>query len=391
MTLPSVPVAGHERRTGAVSGPSPAPAVAAPGSLVPPHLGDEIAPVWRAVGRALLAVEVGWEHYARGAEKKEVVEFAHRLLAQLRRAIDGEIVKTVRVPAAVMGRRVLEALRRGTLEQMRLTRDAVDGVAVVRVMRGFEQLQSALDRDTASRFTHRLSGPDAVELVVQVAHDMRSPLTSILFLVDALRSGRSGALAPLAQRQLAIVHAAAFGLASLTNDVVELARGGDRLLRSPATVFSMAELFQGVRDVVQPIAEERGLELRFVPSDGDLRVGQSTALGRVLLNLVTNALKYTNAGFVELRAESLGRTAMRFTVSDSGPGIPPELRDSLFDAFRARDPHGSQVVFSSAGLGLSICWTVVAAMGGELKVECPGEGGTRFTFEIPLEAAERTL
>lgn len=382
MTSPSVSVVGHERRAGAVAGPLPVPAVPVSGE-------NEIAPVWRAVGRALLAVEVGWEHYARGAEKTEVVHFAHQLLAQLRRAVDGEIVKTLRVPSSINGRRVLEALRRGTLEQMRLTRDAVDGVAVVRMMRGFEQLQSALDRDTASRFTHRLSGPDAVELVVQVAHDMRSPLTSILFLVDTLRSGRSGALAPLAQRQLAIVHAAAFGLASLTNDVVELARGGDRLLRSPASVFSVTELFQGVRDVVAPIAEERGLELRFALPEGDLRVGQATALGRVLLNLVTNALKYTAKGFVELRAEPVGRDAMRFVVRDSGPGIPADLRETLFDAFRARDPHGSQVVFSSAGLGLSICWTVVAAMGGELKVDCPAEGGTCFSFEIELAAGER--
>ncbi len=114
-----------------------------------------------------------------------------------------------------------------------------------------------------------------------------------------------------------------------------------------------------------------------------MRIGYPAALNRVLLNLTTNALKFTAEGGVEVTATPRSRTRVEFSVRDTGRGIPDQVIGTLFDAFRRRVKPG-EYVFSSAGLGLSICQKLVTAMKGELKVETALEKGTRFHFEIDL-------
>jgi signal transduction histidine kinase len=256
---------------------------------------------------------------------------------------------------------------------------------VVAVLRGFEAAQRVLDGDAAHRFATMLAGMDAMELVVEVAHDMRSPLGSILFLAERLRKAQSGPVNAIQERQLGLVYSAAFGLSSLASDVIELARGGDRLVDRKPVPFSVAELMQAVRDIVLPIAEEKGLEIRLAFPESDSRLGFPAALNRVLLNLTTNALKFTASGSVEVTARQLRRNQIEFSVQDTGRGIPATVMTTLFDSFRERQKPG-EFAFSSAGLGLSICQKLVAAMGGVLKVETSPEKGTRFHFvlELPL-------
>jgi signal transduction histidine kinase len=145
-------------------------------------------------------------------------------------------------------------------------------------------------------------------------------------------------------------------------------------------------VMQSVGEIVQPIAEEKKLELRLDPPAADWRMGRPTALHRVLLNLTTNALKFTERGFVEMSARQLSRTAIEFRITDSGRGIPDYLQATLFDAFREMDSDG-RIIFSSAGLGLSICRKFVRSMGGELTAEnVPGGSLFRFTIELPPAA-----
>ena len=124
-----------------------------------------------------------------------------------------------------------------------------------------------------------------------------------------------------------------------------------------------------------------------MPPDVDFRVGHPGALNRVLLNLTTNALKFTSSGFVEISVKSLAPSRLEFSVRDTGRGIPPQVMSSLFDPFRRRDP--GDYAFSSAGLGLSICRKLVAAMGGTLGVETSETNGTRFFFELELPVVTR--
>ncbi len=250
-----------------------------------------------------------------------------------------------------------------------------------------EAVAPSSDEGVTQRFTRQLGGPDALQLIIEVAHDMRSPLGSILFLAERLRSMQSGPLTPVQERQIGLIYSAAFGLSALAGDVIELARGGEGLVHQRPVPFSIADVMQSVGAIVHPIAEEKGLAIRVVSPPADSRIGQPAALNRVLLNLTTNALKFTSTGTVEVAATQRSRTRVEFTVQDTGRGIPDEVMATLFDPFRRRE-HSDVVTFSSAGLGLAISRQLVDALGGDLCVTTSG-AGTRFSFEIELPLAQK--
>ncbi len=291
------------------------------------------------------------------------------------------------LPKSHLARRVLQRIRGALLQGLSALRPAPDGSAVLRYLGAVETVSQAIETDWQQRFTDRLSGPDGSELVVEVAHDLRSPLTSILFLAETLRRGRSGPLTALQDRQLGLIYAAAFGLTSVASDVIELARGGDRQLELDPLPFSVVDILESVRDIVQPIAEEKGLEVRLVVPADRLRIGYPVALSRVLLNLTTNALKFTDEGYVEVKAEVLGPTALEFSVRDTGRGIPASSMSMLFEPFRRRQ-RDREYAFSGSGLGLSICRKLVEAMRAELKVDTGAVEGTRFSFVLNLAPVE---
>jgi signal transduction histidine kinase len=237
-----------------------------------------------------------------------------------------------------------------------------------------------------SDLTACLAGPNGLELVVDLAHDLRSPLTSILFLAEALQQGQGGTVTPEQSRQLGLIYNAALGLCATASDVLELARGSDRLVDRVPAPFSVAETFASVRSMVLPIAEEKGIAVRLVHPVPERRIGQARAVSRVLLNLATNAVKYTDQGFVELAARPTGAQRLEFSVRDTGAGIDPALLRALYQPVR-RQPVTARQHFSSSGLGLAICRKLLRAMGVELQVETRADWGTRFFFEIDCPPA----
>ena len=299
---------------------------------------------------------------------------------QLLHGIAGSMPR-ITLPPALPARRMLAGMRRSLLAQARI--GALSTESAVLVIDALETLDGQLDEDAGHRFTSRLGGMGGLELIVDVAHDMRSPLGSILFLAEQIRRGQSGTVTPMQERQLGLIYGAAFGLSTMASDVMDLARGGERLVQDVARPFLLQSVFQQVHDVVRPMAEERGLDLRFETSVTDARMGHGQAVQRVLLNLVTNALKFTATGEVAVIVTSVTASRLRFEVRDTGRGIPDSVLGSLFDAFRRRLKPG-QYMFSSAGLGLSICQNLVRAMGGELLVESTPDVGCCFQFELDL-------
>jgi len=231
-----------------------------------------------------------------------------------------------------------------------------------------------------------LAGPNGLDLVVELAHDLRSPLTSILFLAEALQQGQGGSVTPEQARQLGLIYSAALCLCATASDVLELARGGNRLVdRSPAP-FSVADTFASVRSMVLPIAEEKGLAVRLVHPVPERRVGQARGLSRVLLNLATNAVKFTDTGYVEVAARPIGTKRLEFSVRDTGAGIDPALLSTLYQPVRPVPTDGRHH-FSSSGLGLAICRKLATAMGTVLQVETRPNWGTRFYFEVDCPPA----
>ncbi|HRP07764.1 MAG TPA: HAMP domain-containing sensor histidine kinase [Gemmatimonadales bacterium] len=289
-------------------------------------------------------------------------------------------------PATPLHRRVTGRLRRELLADAGSTL-AVEQLLIL--LRALERVADSQEAGWSERFQDRLTGPSGLDLVVEVAHDLRSPLTSILFLAETMIRGRSGPLTALQERQLGLVYSAAFGLNAVASDVIELVRGGDRLVSREAQPFSVAEVLESVGDIVLPIAEEKGLNLTFTSPEHDHRIGHPAAINRVLLNLTTNALKFTSEGgvFVELQEYQDDPARLRCRVRDTGRGIPEAAMATLFEPFRRRQQAGDYA-FSGSGLGLSICRKMVEAMGSELTVRTEQGKGTTFAFDLDLPLGE---
>jgi signal transduction histidine kinase len=306
------------------------------------------------------------------------------LADNVRQALSGDAVRLVAFPPFVPVRRTLELLRRAFLERTESPEMVSAGDAsVLDVIKAMERVQQSIDEDAAHRFAARLSGQDAQQLVVEMAHDMRSPLGSILFLVDTIRRGQSGTVTQVQERQLGLVYGAALGLSTLASDVVD-AINGDRLVDGLRTPFSITEVLLGVCAIVRPLAEEKNLVLNTTFPQIDGRLGYPSALSRVLLNLTTNALRYTERGSVAVGATEHSPTLIEFWIEDTGRGIPDNVLAMLFDGFR---PGSVGIRFSSAGLGLAICRNLLEKMGSSLLVDTAVEEGTRFSFRIELPQA----
>lgn len=253
----------------------------------------------------------------------------------------------------------------------------------IAVLAALEEVIRRSERTSTGRFVARMAGAESVNAVVEIAHDIRSPLSSILFLVDTIRRGQSGKVSPIQERQLGLVYGAALGLSALASDLIDAVRG-ERLVDGRPVPFSITEIILGVCAIVEPIGEEKGLPLHVTFPLADGRIGYPSAINRVLLNLTANALRYTDSGSVSIGCSELGERDVEFWVKDTGRGIPEPVLAMLFDGFR---PGSVGIRFSSAGLGLAISRTLLEAMGSALRVQTSPEDGTRFSFHLELPFA----
>ena len=244
-------------------------------------------------------------------------------------------------------------------------------------------VRAAIER----RFQHLpgapLVGVDGLEFLIEFVHDLRSPLNSLLLLADRLQQGWSGPLTALQLRQLRLIYAAAHALNTVTSNALQMTREWDQLEEPEVRPFSVTKLLAEVQDVVRSLAAQKGLEVNFIRPNIDRRLGHPVELHRTLLNLVTNALKFTREGSITVSATDLGDNKVEFAVQDTGPGIHAAAQETLFQPFR-RSVGAGRATFSSTGLGLAITRRLVGALGGQLKYETAAGKGTRFFFVLEL-------
>lgn len=316
------------------------------------------------------------------------VGYLRTLTAKIAEVMDGADADSLRswLARSPLYGPLMDALGR---ELVRGAQDPETAVATVAVLEAWFALRTppsaelAVGDDRDDDLRSRMKGPGAFELLVEVAHDFRSPLTSILFLAEALRDGHWAPLTDAQRSQLGLIYSAAFGLASIASDIMDLAREEKDLIGDEEEPFSISEVFQSVERMVRPLVEEKGLELRTVAPERWQSRGHPHALGRVLLNLTTNALKFTEEGSVELGVRPLPYGRLEYYVQDTGRGISPEQQRTLFQPFRRRSAHPRDGhYFSGSGIGLSIARRLVRAMGSDLSLDSSDERGTRFSFVL---------
>lgn len=242
-------------------------------------------------------------------------------------------------------------------------------------------VRAAIER----RFQHLpgapLVGVDGLEFLIEFVHDLRSPLSSLLLLADRLQQGWSGPLTPLQLRQLRLIYAASHALSTVTINALQMTRERDQLEEPEARPFSTTKILSEVQDIVRSLATQKSLEVTFIRPNMDRRLGHPIELQRALLNLVTNALKFTREGSITVSATDLEDNKVEFAVQDTGPGIHAVAQETLFQPFRR---SAGRATFSATGLGLAITQRLVGALGGQLKYETAAGKGTRFYFALDL-------
>jgi len=307
----------------------------------------------------------------------EVRERLNEVISWLTASWHGTVQDATPVPP-VIAREYVSTLRVNFLSELANTTD-LDANEVVSTLIRLDEAEDAWRRTDRGKFIARLTGADCADAVVAIAHDIRSPLCSILLLVDALRHGERALPNPVRERQLGLIYGAAFGLSTTVSNLIAAARG-DGLVQGRPIPFSVSEMMHAVSANVQPMCEEKGIPLGVEFPENDARVGHASAIQQALLNLTSNALRYTDSGSVAMGCSEISKEVVEFWVEDTGPGIPDEVLERLCYGF---PPEGVKLRFSSAGLGLAIVRTLVEAMGSTLQVDSDSEG-TRFSFVLSL-------
>jgi signal transduction histidine kinase len=339
--------------------------------------------VWAAFDHA---IDDARDAFSSAVADQDLSPFLNSLQDSVRLAVVGASPHPVWPPQSISTTQVLECVRRSFVNHVSSER-AADPQQAIHILSALGHVQCLLDMAAPTHTPDLFAGRDAAGVLIEIGHDMRSPLAAILFLLDMLRTERSGPINELQKQQLRLIYGASLGVMQLACDMIDSVRGASKLVGETPTEFSIAETFASVREIVLPMAEEKGVGIELVLPVDDLRKGMPAALNRILLNLTTNAIKFTGSGVVTIKAAQLSQTLVEFSVKDSGREIPAQVMEQLFKPFRRSDVRRSRT-FSSAGLGLSICHKLALALGSELRVATTANKGTRFHFLVDLPLIE---
>jgi len=229
------------------------------------------------------------------------------------------------------------------------------------------------------------------DFMASMSHELRTPLNSIIGFTDIMLREMAGPITPEQQRQLGMVLHSGQQLLALIDDVLDLARLDAGHLRLVVTTFPVAEAIGTLVDMMTPVAEGQHLKLTWEPGE-DAPEQVTTDRGKfdqILLNLLSNALKFTHEGSVRCSVRAGDAGAVCVDVTDTGIGIPADELERIFEHFHqvrssTVEPH------PGTGLGLAISRRLADAIGGTITVtSVVGEGST-FTLTVPAEPP-RTL
>jgi putative ABC transport system substrate-binding protein len=267
--------------------------------------------------------------------------------------------------AKALGRRLRENLREAYTGLEKKVEDRTHELALAN-----ERLK-ALDRSKS-------------EFVSNVSHELRTPLTAIKGAVDLMLREVAGPLTEKQIHYLTRVRSNTQHLASLINDLLDLAKIESGRIEVKSSRVSLGGLVYEVVESLRPVAAEKVIELEATIFEPSILVwADRDKINQVLTNLIGNAIKFTPAeGRVTVSASKNGNENVQVSIADTGPGIPPDEKQKIFDKFYQLAQVG-EAKPKGTGLGLAICKALVELHGGTIWVESVMNGGSRFSFTLP--------
>ena len=230
------------------------------------------------------------------------------------------------------------------------------------------------------------------ELVAKVSHELRTPLGSILGFAEMLQDGLYGPVSGEQQVVTENIIESTQYLTGRVNELLDQARLEAGKLPLQLAPFAPADLVGDVLSKMGVLAGNKGLGLTadVAPNIPPMIEGDSDRLKQILINLVGNAVKFTDQGMVGLRLYRPDAAHWALEVTDTGPGIPPEAQADIFESFKQVDGSITRQHIGT-GLGLSIVKQLTDLMGGQVKLQSELGQGSTFTVLLPLERTEELI
>lgn len=228
------------------------------------------------------------------------------------------------------------------------------------------------------------------EFLANMSHELRTPLNSILLLSRLMSENATQNLSPDQIEYARVIQSSGHGLLSLIDEILDLSKIEAGKMKLEFQSVPVKEIVDDMHSLFNPVARERQIEFRSLIAD-DVPVLIETdkmRLEQVIRNLLSNAMKFTAKGFVELRIEKAKEDTLRIIVQDTGIGIPKEKQAIVFEAFQQAD-GSTRRKFGGTGLGLSISRELVRLLGGGITLESEVDKGTLFTVVVPARKPQK--
>ena len=236
------------------------------------------------------------------------------------------------------------------------------------------------------------------EFLANTSHELRTPLNGMIGIAESMLDGATGRLSELQQKNLLLIAQSGRRLAALVNDILDFSKLKHKTIELQLKPIGIREIVEVVLNLSQPLIKNKNLQLiNAIPPDLTPAEADENRLQQILYNLVGNAIKFTDSGFVEISAnfqseegelgtektqiDSARTSKIQITVSDTGIGIPEDKLDRIFESFEQADGSTARE-YGGTGLGLAVTKKLVELHGGCIQVESTVGVGSRFTFTL---------